>query len=90
MSARHRVPIVWLRKAIAESKSDELRARLGRVLAKREKEPDPNEWRIARAIKVLELAGTDDAKALLKKWSATANGSPIAIEAAAALARLEK
>jgi len=90
MSAGHRVPTTWMRKALAESKSDESRARLGRVLVKREKEPDPDGWRIARSIKALELTGADDAKALLKKWAAAGKTNPIAIEAAAALDRMAK
>lgn len=90
MSAGNRVPTGWLRQALADSKSDESRARLGRVLTKREKEPDPDAWRITRAIKVLELANTDDAKAQLKKWAGDAKENPVAIQAAAALGRLEK
>lgn len=86
--AGSKLPIAGLRQALAESKSDEARARLTRVLTNREK-PDPNEWRLTRAVQALELAGTDDAKALLKTWAA-GEGSALAADAAGALKRLEK
>jgi hypothetical protein len=70
------------------AKSDESRARLGRILAEREK-PSPQEWRLQRAVQVLELAGTPEAKVLLKTW-AVAEGSPLAEQATAAVGRLSK
>jgi hypothetical protein len=81
-----KVPLQFLRKAVTDAKSDESRSRLGRVLTQREK-PDPNEWRLSRAVQILELAGTEEARALLKAWSA-AEGSALAIDARAALDRL--
>ena len=65
-----KVPVGWLRKAVADAKGDEPRARLGRLVARREKEPDPEAWRLSRAVQVLELAGTAEAKGLLKAWAA--------------------
>lgn len=82
-----RVPLGWLRKALAESKGDEPRARLGRVLAQREK-PNPEEWRLERAVQVLELAGTPEAQALLKTWAGIE--SPLADDSRGALERLSK
>jgi hypothetical protein len=82
-----KVPIAWLRKALADAKSDEAIARLKRILGQREK-PDPNEWRLARVVQVLALAGTDDAKKLLRAW-ASSSGSDLAIDARAALERLK-
>jgi WD40 repeat protein len=87
LRAGSKVPIPWLRKSLADSKADEVRARLGRVLAQREK-PDPNEWRLGRAVQALELAGTDAAKALLKSW-AEAGGSTLSLNAKAALERMK-
>lgn len=84
-----RVPLGWLRAALANAKSDEPRARLGRVLAARDK-PNPDEWRLGRAVQVLERAGTDDARALLKTWAAAPEGTQVAVEAKAALERLAK
>jgi WD40 repeat protein len=83
-----KVPVAWLRDALAASKSDEVSARLGRVLTQREK-PDPMEWRLGRAVQILELARTADTKALLKTWS-EAGGSALSTDAKAALERLEK
>jgi WD40 repeat protein len=87
-AAGYRVSVGWLRKALADSKSDEARTRLERTLAKREK-PNPREWRLQRAVQVLELIGTPEARALLKTWAA-AEGSPVADDARAAIGRLEK
>ena len=81
-----KIPVAWLRKALAEAKGDESPARLKRVLSIREK-PDPTEWRVGRAVQVLELAGTDETKALLKAWSES-GGSALAVDAKAALSRL--
>lgn len=89
-SAGYKVPLAWLQKALADGKSDELRARLQRVITKRAKEPDPNEWRLARAVQVLELARTDEAVALLKTWADSGEGNPVGVEARAALARIRK
>ncbi len=86
MQAGVRVPVEWLRKALADAKSDELIARLNRVMVQREK-PDPNERRLGRAVQILELAGTNEAKAFLKTW-ADAGGSGLALDAKAALQRL--
>jgi len=84
-----RVPVGWLRKALADAKSDEPRARLGRVLAARDKR-QPDEWRLGRAVQVLERAGTDEAKALLKTWAAAPDGTQVAVEAKAALERVAR
>ena len=89
VKAGYRVPVAWLRKALADAKSDELRTRLTRVMSQREK-PTPEEWRLARAIKSLELAGTDEAKRLLKAWTEAPEGSLLAVEAKGALERIAK
>jgi hypothetical protein len=89
IKAGTRVPVGWLRKAVADAKSDEQRARLGRVLAARDK-PNPDEWRLGRAVQVLERAGTDEARALLKAWAAAPEGTQVAVEANAALERLAR
>jgi WD40 repeat protein len=81
-----KVPVEWLRKAIADTKGDEAGARLRRVLTQREK-PDPNEWRLGRAVQVLALADTDETKALLKSW-ADSVGSALSTDAKAAMERL--
>jgi WD40 repeat protein len=87
MTAAYRVPVAWLRQAQAAAKSDEQRTRLGRVLTAREK-PVADERRLSRAVQALELAGTDEAKALLKTWAGAPEGSLLAVESTAALRRL--
>jgi hypothetical protein len=82
------VPVGWLKAALADARSDEQRARLGRVLAAREK-PSPAEWRLGRAVQALELAGTTEARALLKEWSIGPEGTPLVVDARAALGRLK-
>ena len=89
MDAGHRVPAAWLRQVLAAATSDEQRVRLGRILAKREK-PTADEWRLGRAVQTLELARTDEAKELLKKWAGAAEGSLLNVEATAVLTRLGK
>lgn len=86
LQAGLKAPIGWLRQAIAEAKGDEVIARLQRVLVQREK-PDPDEWRLARAVQTLSFAGTDETKALLRTW-ADAGGSGLAFDAKTALERL--
>jgi hypothetical protein len=81
-----RVPLGWVRQALADAKGDEPRARLARVLAQREK-PNPEEWRLGRAVQVLELAATPEAVALLKSWAAV-DGSPVTEAARGAVGRL--
>ncbi|HKB04738.1 MAG TPA: sigma-70 family RNA polymerase sigma factor [Gemmataceae bacterium] len=84
-----RVPVGWLRKALADARSDEQRARLGRVLALRER-PSADEWRLGRAVQVLERAGTYEARALLKAWALAPEGTQVAVEARGALERLAR
>jgi len=88
-TAGGKVPIEWVRKALADSKSDEPRARLTRILAQRENTIDPNALRLARAVQVLELARTAETKAKLQAW-AKVEGSPLAEEAGEALRRATK
>jgi hypothetical protein len=87
--AGSRMPVGWLRKALADAKSDEQRARLGRVLAVRDR-PSADEWRLGRAVQVLERAGRDEARALLKAWAAAPDGTQVAVEAKGALERLAR
>jgi WD40 repeat protein len=89
VKAGGKVPLGWLRKAMADSRADEPRARMARVLTKREKDPDPTAWRLSRAVQVLELAGTPEARSLLKTWAAI-DGSPVGEEGREALERMAK
>ncbi len=89
MAAGHRVPMAWFRKALAQSMSDESRTRLGRVLTQLEKNSDPNQWRMSRAVHVLELSATDAAKALLESWAIDGAGNALSIDARAAWKRFQ-
>ena len=80
-------PVGWVRGALAAARSEEVRTRLERVRAAREK-PGPTRWRLARAVQVLEMAGTAEATRLLKEWAAGPPGGFLTDEAAAAVGRL--
>jgi len=80
------VPGGWLRQALAGAKSEEVRARLERVLSARET-PSLARWRLERAVQVLEMAGTEEATALLKEWAAGPAGGFLTEIAAGAAGR---
>jgi DNA-binding beta-propeller fold protein YncE len=83
------VPISWLRQAQAATKSEEVRARLGRVLTAREA-GGPTQWRLERMVQVLEVARTDEATKLLKEWASGPPGGFLTEVAAGAVARLSR
>ena len=87
-AAGERLPGNWLKNALADTKSEEVRTRLGRLLEVRAKQPDLAARRVSRAVQVLELAGTAETTALLKTWAKATAGSVLADEAMAALGRL--
>src|SRR5262249_28582959 len=64
-----KVPLQFLRKALTDAKSDESRARLGRVLTQREK-PDPNEWRPWRGGRGLGVGRTGETRGPAKSRGA--------------------
>jgi RNA polymerase sigma factor (sigma-70 family) len=84
--ARGKLPADWLKKALEETKSEEVKVRLRRV-AQQWQKPDPNEWRMSRAVAVLERIATPEAKELLRTW-ANMGAGPLADEAKQALERL--
>ena len=84
--ARGKLPAGWLKKALEDTKSDEVKARLTRV-AQQWQKPDPNEWRMSRAVAVVERIATPEAKELLRTW-ANSGAGPLAHEAKQALERL--
>ncbi len=86
--AGHKIPVSWLRQALEGAKSTEQATRLNKLRALREK-PTPAEWQLARAVQVLELAGTKEAKELLRQWAEASQGSLLAVDASAALERLK-
>ena len=84
-----RVPVEWLVRARSAAQSEEVRVRLERLLLQRER-PGPDDWRLLRAVQVLELAGTYEAKQVLKTWTDAPDGCLLAIEAKGALERLAR
>jgi DNA-binding beta-propeller fold protein YncE len=80
------VPGGWLRQALAEARSEEVRARLERVLSARET-PSPARWRLERAVQLLEMAGTAEATKLLQEWAAGPAGGFLTEVASGAAAR---
>ena len=80
-------PVGWVRADLAGATSEEVRTRLERVRSARET-PGPTRWRLARAVQVLEMAGTDEATKLLKEWAAGPPGGFLTDEATAAVGRL--
>lgn len=81
-----KAPVAWLRESLNSSSSEEVRARLNRLIARRDK-PDPDEVRWSRAVHVLVMTGTDEAKSLLKTWT-TSNAPVLSADAKAALERM--
>jgi hypothetical protein len=81
------VPIPWLRQAQADTKSEEVRTRVTRVLVARET-GGPAHWRLERLAQVLEFAGTDEAMKLLKTWASGPSGGFLTELAAGAVARI--
>jgi RNA polymerase sigma factor (sigma-70 family) len=78
-----------LKKLQAENRSQEVQSRLQGVvdgLANRE----AADYRLSRAVQVLELAATPEALQLLRDWSAGASTVALGEEARAALSRLER
>jgi hypothetical protein len=80
-------PGSWLRQALTDARSEEVRARLGRVLNARES-LSPTRCRLERAVQLLEMAGTDEATKLLGAWAAGPPGGFLTEVSAAAVARL--
>jgi WD40 repeat protein len=77
----------WIRQALDDARSEEVRTRLGRVMAVRDT-LNPTRWRLERAVQVLEMAGTDEATKLLKAWAAGPPGGFLTQVAAVATGRI--
>jgi hypothetical protein len=78
----------YLRQALAAPKSLEQQQRLQQVLDRLKELPGPETLRLARAVQVLERAGTEDCRALLRAWAGGTPGFPLTEYARAALQRL--
>ncbi|HJZ90913.1 MAG TPA: WD40 repeat domain-containing protein, partial [Gemmataceae bacterium] len=78
-----------LRAARQAATVEEVRTRLDVLLANLPRERSPAEVVQARAVAVLELAGTDAARKVLSEWAAGAEGARLTLDAKAALGRLD-
>jgi WD40 repeat protein len=84
-------PVVpLLRKLLQEGGSAEARFRLQDVLDGLTARRDDGDMRRPRAVQVLELAATAEARQLLRDWAAGAASVALADDARAALGRLER
>jgi hypothetical protein len=83
-----RLVVPDLRAARRRATTEEVRARLDRLLAGVTPGRRPAEVVAARTVAALELAGTEAAKKVLREWAAGAPGVRLTIDAKAALARL--
>jgi WD40 repeat protein len=81
----------YLRKAIEAGPTAEANRRIGDILD-RTAGPvmSPDRLRATRAVQVLELIGTPDARGLLREWAAGGADARLTREASAALRRLER
>ncbi|MFL5241001.1 MAG: WD40 repeat domain-containing protein, partial [Gemmataceae bacterium] len=83
-----------LKRAAEETTSAEVKRRIEMILAllatPEAATYSPEEAREFRAVWALELAGTSDAKKLLKEWSAGKVGNRLGVASTAALKRLEE
>ena len=88
LTVRARLIEPALREAVKEATDPEARKRLAGVLSTVHAGPTPDELRVARVVRAAEMAGTAEARELLKAW---AGGTPRAFlseDALAALGRL--
>jgi WD40 repeat protein len=79
-----------LKEAAGKNLSAETKERVQKLLAALEGELGPEALRQVRAVQALELAGTVEAKALLKEWAAGAPGAVLTEDAKRALKRLSQ
>jgi WD40 repeat protein len=83
------IPGSWLAHALAKAPSEEVRTRLGRIIAVHDG-PSPARFRMERAVQVLEFAHTDEAMKLLRDWAAGPKESSLTDLATASLSRIAR
>jgi hypothetical protein len=86
--AKQRIPLTWMRETLPHTKSEEVNTRLLRIITKRESTPDYDGRRLGRIVQILEIANTNESRALLREWS-RGEGGYLVQEAKAALERME-
>jgi outer membrane protein assembly factor BamB len=79
-----------VRDALARGPSAEAADRLRKLLDVPVGKPSPAEVRVARAVQVLEAAGTPEARALLAEWAGGARGPALTEAARRAVERLDR
>ena len=90
-AGEHAIP--YLEEALKNPGSLEIRLRVKPILEQKQREQraglNPERLRQIRAVRVLEWIGDGESKNLLKRWAGGSVGAQLALEAAAALKRLE-
>jgi hypothetical protein len=74
--------------ALKKKPALEVEQRLRKLLAALKRVPTPEELRRRRAVQALELAGTPEARSVLREWAGGAPGARLTEDARSALARL--
>jgi RNA polymerase sigma factor (sigma-70 family) len=88
LAARVQLVTPALRESLRTAPDLEVRRRLEVILARLDRGPTPEELRAMRVVRAAELAGTPEARDLLKLWAAGAAGAVLTEDAAATLVRL--
>jgi WD40 repeat protein len=88
LAARARLIEPALRAAVAASTDPEVRRRLSAALAATGPGPTRDELRAVRVVRAAELAGTPEARELLKAWAGGAAGAVLTEDARVALVRV--
>lgn len=79
-----------LRRTLADAESAEVQRRIRSLLDNLKREPTGEDYRLRRAVQVLELCGTADAQDVLRAWAGGVSGAPFTEQAKAALKRSDK
>jgi WD40 repeat protein len=79
---------VPLRRALADAPSAEVQRRLRGLLDALKHEPTPDDHRLRRAVQVMELCATAEARKVLRHWAGGAAGASLTEQAKEALKRL--
>jgi hypothetical protein len=88
LAALGRAAEAALWKVVTTSDSPEVRERAGRVIRRLDRSVVGEDLRTIRAVEAVEWVATSEAVQLLERWAAGPDGSRLATEARAALARV--
>jgi WD40 repeat protein len=88
LAAHVRLVAPTLREAVRVAPDLEVRRRLEAILARLDRSPTTDELRAMRLVRATEMAGTAEARELLKGWAGGAAGAILTEDARAALGRI--